>query len=282
MEQPRELVLTTANAAFVTRQLLVGGDLDTRDTELAASQLGELVEAGVTHVVDARIEWNDEEWVSERAPEIGYLHHGMDDAGQRVPGEWFDVGVSWALEAMKGDGVVLTHCHMGINRGPSIAYAIMLAQGWPPVAALDTIRGSRPIAAIGYATDALDWWHRLSRATDSEVARDLGLVGEWFAEHPLDVVRTIRDVRAAENSAARSDGAGNSTAWRAPASCDQRMRATVDIDEQLLDAVRLLAIETDRRLDDVLDDALRLLLASVATSRPITFPTYGARTLLGD
>ena len=52
--------------------------------------------------------------------------------------------------------------------------------------------------------------------------------------------------------------------------------------EQLFDAVRLLAIETDRRLDDVLDDALRLLLASVATSRPITFPTYGARTLLGD
>ena len=237
--------------------------------------LADMQRAGITHILDNRGEWNDERFVATHAPDLHYLHNGQDDAGQRMPDSWFDRGVLFALAALEDRGSkVLAHCHMGINRGPSMAYAIMLAQGWAPVAALDAIRGSRPIAAIGYATDALDWWHRLSRATDSEVARDLGLVGEWFEEHPLDVVRTIRDVRAAENSAAQSDWAGNSTAWTAPASHDQRVRATVDIDEQLLDAVRLLAIETDRRLDDVLDDALRLLLASVATSRPIAFPTY--------
>ena len=60
--------LATADAVFVTGHLLVGGDLDTPDDEHASAQLRELLEAGVTHVVDARIEWSDEQWVAERAP----------------------------------------------------------------------------------------------------------------------------------------------------------------------------------------------------------------------
>ena len=110
--------LATADAVFVTGHLLVGGDLDTADDEHASAQLRELLEAGVTHVVDARIEWSDEQWVAERAPEVGYLQHGMDDAGQRVPGEWFDVAVDWSVAAIEDGGTVLTHCHMGVNRGP--------------------------------------------------------------------------------------------------------------------------------------------------------------------
>jgi len=57
------------------------------------------------------------------------------------------------------------------------------------------------------------------------------------------------------------------------------MRARVSVDEQLLDAVHSLAAEADRRLDDVLDDALRLLLASVGTTRSIDLPTYGGSGL---
>ena len=79
-------VLEVANADFVTPQLLVGGDLDTRSVDLALRQLAELVSVGVTHLVDVRIEWSDEEWVRGLAPELGYLHHGMDEApvGGRV------------------------------------------------------------------------------------------------------------------------------------------------------------------------------------------------------
>jgi dual specificity phosphatase 3 len=195
MDQPREPGLTTANAAFVTDQLLVGGDLDTRDTELATSQLGELVEAGVTHVVDTRIEWDDQGWVAERAPEIGYLHHGMDDAGQRVPGEWFDVGVSWALEAMEGGGVVLTHCHMGINRGPSLGFAIMLAQDWDLVEALDAIRAARPIAWIAYAEDALRWHHERRSSPPADLERDRERLVRWRADNELDMAEVIRKMR---------------------------------------------------------------------------------------
>ncbi len=191
MANPRSPVLTTADAAFVTPHLLVGGDLDTQDLGLAADQLRELVEAGVTHVVDARIEWSDEEWVAENAPAIDYLHHGMDDAGQEVPTEWFDVGVGWALEAIEQGGTVLTHCHMGINRGPSLGFAVLLAQGWDAIEALDAIRAARPIAWVAYADDALRWHHE-SRGSTEALEHDRRRLVAWREENQLDLAAVIR------------------------------------------------------------------------------------------
>ncbi|SDT12108.1 Protein-tyrosine phosphatase [Nocardioides scoriae] len=188
--------LHVADAAFVTDQLLVGGDLDTRDHQRAAIQLRELLEAGLTHVVDARVEWSDQEWVRELAPQVGYLHHGMDDAGQRVPGAWFDTGVAWAQGAIDGGGVVLTHCHMGINRGPSLGYAVMLAQGWDPVEALDRIRAARPIAWVAYAEDALRWHHRRRGSGRVALRDDVRRLERWRAEHQLDLAGVIRRKRA--------------------------------------------------------------------------------------
>lgn len=184
--------LSTANAAFVTPHLLVGGDLDTRDLELASSQLRELVEVGVTHLVDARIEWSDEDWVAETAPGITYLHHGMDDAGQQVPGAWFDVTVDWALGAMQQGGTVLAHCHMGINRGPSLGFAVLLAQGWDVVEALDTIRSVRPIAWVAYAEDALRWHHERQDSSPEHLDRDRRRVVQWREDNHLDLEAVIR------------------------------------------------------------------------------------------
>ena len=192
MDHRAARALSTADAAFVTPHLLVGGDLDTRDVELAASQLDELVEAGVTHIVDARIEWSDEQWVTERVPGIAYLHHGMDDAGQQVPGSWFDIGVSWAIEAMAQGGTVLTHCHMGINRGPSLGFAVLLAQGWDLVEALDAIRSARPIAWVTYAEDALRWHHEGRASARAELDRDRRRMVQWREDHELDLDAVIR------------------------------------------------------------------------------------------
>jgi dual specificity phosphatase 3 len=196
--------MTMANISRVTDQLFTGGDLPLHlGSGAMLLHLGEMQDAGITHILDNRIEWSDEQFVATHAPDIDYLHNGQDDAGQRMPDSWFDRGVSFALTALEYPGnAVLVHCHMGINRGPSMAYAVLLAQGWEPVAALDTIRGARPVAAIGYAADALDWWHRLSRATDRVIARDRAAVWAWFDEHPLDVVRIIRSVRASEKLSA--------------------------------------------------------------------------------
>lgn len=184
-----------ANISFVTPHLAVGGDLS-YDDELAGRQLDELVALGVTHVVDARGEWSDADVVAERAPSLRYLHHGMDDAGQRVPRSWFDEAVQWVLDAGP-DAVVLTHCHMGINRGPSLGFAVLLAQGWEPVAAIDAVRRARPIANVWYAADALRWHHARTAADSSRiVAEQLALAG-WRDDNPLDVVRIIRQQREA-------------------------------------------------------------------------------------
>jgi hypothetical protein len=189
---PTPPALHTADAAFVTPHLLVGGDLDTTDNELASRQLAELLEAGVTHLVDARIEWSDEQWVAEAAPALGYLHHGMDDAGQRVPAVWFDVGVDFTLDAIEQGGTVLTHCHMGINRGPSLGFAVLLAQGWDPVEALDAIRSARPIAWVAYAEDALRWHHESLGSAPDELERDRQRVVRWRQDNELDLAAVIR------------------------------------------------------------------------------------------
>ncbi|GAA1914601.1 dual specificity protein phosphatase family protein [Nocardioides marmoribigeumensis] len=190
MPDPRQPRI--ADAVFVTDRLLVGGDLDARDDDLAGRQLAELVELGVTHVVDVRVEWDDLDYVAERAPAITYLHHGMDDAGQQVPLEWFDEGVAWIRSALEEGGTVLAHCHMGINRGPSLGYAVMLTLGWDPVEALDAIRRARPQAYVAYAEQALRWHHIRTGGTVDQHAADQARLKEWRRSHALDLETVIR------------------------------------------------------------------------------------------
>jgi hypothetical protein len=187
-----------ANLHFVTPQLAVGGDLSSFDDALAAQQFEEIVELGITHIVDVRLEWSDLDTFAERAPDIGYLHHGMDDAGQAVPAEWFEQAVSWieAAYAENPDAVVLTHCHMGINRGPSLGFAVLLAQGWDPVEAIAAIRAARPQANVWYAADALDWHHARTGVDPETCRRAAQGAGRWRDENALDVVRVIREQRA--------------------------------------------------------------------------------------
>lgn len=196
MTDPHLTAFQTADAVFLTDRLLTGGDLDTRDRQLAASQLHELAEAGVSHIVDARIEWSDEQWVTSLLPDLSYLHHGMDDAGQRVPAAWFEAGVSWVRSAIRAGGTVLVHCHMGINRGPSLAFAVLLDQGWRPIQALDLIRAARPIAWVGYAEEALRWHHERSGADAAVRAADAAAVADWRRANRLDLESVIRQKRA--------------------------------------------------------------------------------------
>jgi hypothetical protein len=191
--------LAVANAHFVTPRLVIGGDLDYWDPQHAYQQLSELSSAGVTHIVDARCEASSEDFVAQFAPQIAYLHHGMDDAGQVVPGEWFDVGVGFVLDALDdADAVVLTHCHMGINRGPSLGFAVLLALGWDSVQALDVIRDSRSIAGIAYAEDALRWHQDRIGVPLADRREDQARLTQWRIDNDLDVETIIHVIRETE------------------------------------------------------------------------------------
>ena len=186
-----------ANLHFVTPHLAVGGDLATYDDDLAGRQLAEIDSLGITHIVDVRIEWSDAEAFAEALPRVSYLHHGMDDAGQAVPLEWFERAVSW-IEAAGPDAVVLTHCHMGINRGPSLGFAVLLAQGWDPVEAISAIRRARPQANVWYAADALTWHQQRTGTSLTVAAQQHAELAAWRDANPLDVVRLIRQIHAEE------------------------------------------------------------------------------------
>ena len=150
---------TDANISRVTDRVWTGGD---RGGQSMHGWLAQLESVGITHVIDCRPEGTrDQRTAQTHAPGIGYLLNGQDDNGQKMPDSWFDTGVDFALKALADPGAqVLAHCHMGINRGPSMALAILLAQGMDADTALAAIRTARPAAQAAYADDAIAWWHR--------------------------------------------------------------------------------------------------------------------------
>jgi protein-tyrosine phosphatase len=138
--------------------LLVGGDLD-----LAADVAGlspteavaELQSNGVTHVLDCRSEWSDQEaW---GLPEGHYCHAPIIDLrGHTPPEEWYIAVENFVLrfwyEGFYGDRLYV-HCQMGVNRGPSAAMLALLTveDDLDPWAAFHMIRQARPVAGLVYA-----------------------------------------------------------------------------------------------------------------------------------
>jgi 8-oxo-dGTP pyrophosphatase MutT (NUDIX family) len=156
---------TRPNISQVAEQLWTGGD---RGRTTPATWLAQLQHAGITHIIDARVEGQpDQAYTQTHAPHIGYLHNPQPDLGQTMPDQWFDVGVDFALHALADpDARVLAHCQLGINRGPSMAYAVLLAQGVTPDQARSRIVRARPIARSRYADQASRWWTNLTALPD--------------------------------------------------------------------------------------------------------------------
>lgn len=184
-----------ANIDQLSELIWTGGDLPESIDE-AIDALGTWDTFGIRHIFDARMEWTDEEFVDALTPHIRYLNCGVDDAGQRMPDWWFDTVADFVAEATTAGEPVLLHCHMGINRGPSAAYAALLAAGWDPIEAIDRIRTARPIAAVGYAEDALGWWHRRNATPQIQCEIERAALAQWRTDHPHDTIRIIRQIRA--------------------------------------------------------------------------------------
>lgn len=179
----------------VTPELILTGDL-VADPVAAQEQLAGWVALGVTHIIDVREEANDETFVAHHAPDLTYIWLGTRDNGGGQADEWFARGVDAAVTALADPGArVLVHCHMGINRGPSMGFAILCALGWDPIEALDTIRAARPIAGVIYADDAIDWWLRHRGAPTAAITASRQAVRRWLDNDALDVGWVISRVR---------------------------------------------------------------------------------------
>jgi dual specificity phosphatase 3 len=188
---------------FPVPNVVVSGDIDRTSDAAAERQLREWIDAGITDIIDARGECRegggDKTLVERIAPGVNYHWVGTNDNGNGQSDEWFDIGVAIARKALTDQfRKVLFHCHMGVNRGPSMAYAVLLDLGYGPVAALDLIRTARPIAAMLYAEDALRWWHRRTGTPATQRAVDEAAVKAWFQDNECDVGWIVSRIRLAE------------------------------------------------------------------------------------
>jgi protein-tyrosine phosphatase len=165
-----------------------------------SEQLAHLVELGVTDIIDVRAEASDEDLVSRLQAGITYHYIATNDDGYARPDAWFESGVTAAAAALGKEGrKVFVHCHMGVNRAPSLTFAIMLALGYNPVESLSAIRTARPIAALIYAPDALAWWHRSSGATAEQANAEQREVSDWMRAHPIDTNWVISRIASARS-----------------------------------------------------------------------------------
>ncbi|MGI9146330.1 MAG: protein-tyrosine phosphatase family protein [Chloroflexota bacterium] len=127
--QPKQL-----NYSDVTPQLAVGGAFQTRDIK-------QLTQHGVTAVVDCRLEAQDDPQALAAA-RIQFLHvptldrHGFTHAQMSE-------GVEWVLEHLSRGGRAFLHCEHGVGRGPLMACAVLVAQGYSAPEALRIVRTGR-------------------------------------------------------------------------------------------------------------------------------------------
>ncbi|MFM8972667.1 MAG: hypothetical protein ACKOOG_08510, partial [Actinomycetota bacterium] len=142
---------------------------------------------------------SDEEFVRREAPGLTYVWLPTHDNGGAQDPRWFEHGVAGILAILDDpDARVVVHCHMGVNRAPSLAFAALLGLGFDPIAALDAIRTARPIAGILYAADAVEWWADRDGLMPADIARDL--VEAWHDANPVDLRWIISRIRKAEVS----------------------------------------------------------------------------------
>lgn len=132
---------------FITDHLATGSGIYDPDDALL------LVNAGVTHVIDCRIEHKAHRYWRKH-PDVAYLWNGFDDDGKPKSAATFSRALRFGINALDQGGIVYAHCAAGINRGPSMAYALLRAYyGLRPAAAFKAIQAVRPCTGIIYAAD---------------------------------------------------------------------------------------------------------------------------------
>lgn len=144
----------------VNEWLSVGADLDMARglTGLPHTlTVDALRDRGVTHVLDLRSEWEDQDaWTRRGLAAENYCHAPITDSNRHIPAESWYTTVEEFVERFWLDpegNRLYVHCHMGINRAPSAAMLALLTvnENLSPFEAFLAIREARPAAGLVYA-----------------------------------------------------------------------------------------------------------------------------------
>jgi protein-tyrosine phosphatase len=123
---------------WVTGRIAVGGGIWTAENMAAVAR------AGVTHVLDMQIEFDDTALAEPLG--IRVLWNPIDDDFQPKPPEVFQRGVEFALEALDDEDTKLfIHCAAGVHRAPMMTLAVLCSLGWKLGEAMQVIESRRPV-----------------------------------------------------------------------------------------------------------------------------------------
>ncbi len=108
---------------WVTDRVAVGGGI------WVVERMAEVAQAGVTHVIDMQIEFDDRPL--GKAVGVEVLWNPVDDDFMPKEYEVFERGVKFALEALEDpEAKVFVHCAAGVHRAPMMALAVLCATGY--------------------------------------------------------------------------------------------------------------------------------------------------------
>lgn len=124
---------------WLTDRIAVGGGI------WNAENMAAVACAGVTHIIDMQIEFDDT--VLAEPHDIEVCWNPVDDDFEPKPAEVFARGVEFALAALEeNEAKLLIHCAAGVHRAPMMALALLGVMGWPVSDAMDLIEVRRPAA----------------------------------------------------------------------------------------------------------------------------------------
>jgi predicted protein tyrosine phosphatase len=104
---------------WVDDRIAVGGGIWNNANNMAA-----LVDAGITHIINMQIEFDDEPLAA--AYKVELCSTRVDDDFEKKDPEVFERGVEFALEALKKpENKLFIHCAAGVHRAPMMALAVL-------------------------------------------------------------------------------------------------------------------------------------------------------------
>ena len=124
---------------WVIDRIAVGGGIWNEENMI------EVVRAGVTHIIDMQIEFDDTRLAQPYGVHV--LWNPTDDDFRPKPPELFQRGVDFALKALDdAESRVFIHCAAGVHRAPMMALAVLRAMGVSLYDSMDIIQSRRPAA----------------------------------------------------------------------------------------------------------------------------------------
>jgi protein-tyrosine phosphatase len=123
---------------WVTERIALGGGI------WNARNMEELAHAGVTHVLNMQVEFDDKPLAKPYG--IRVLWNPTDDDFLPKPPELLKRGVDFALEALdEPEARLYVHCAAGVHRAPMMTLAVLCAMEWEMKAAMVLIETRRPV-----------------------------------------------------------------------------------------------------------------------------------------